>query len=968
MSESKEREENISVIIRIKAKTPDEFDTKYTSMKISKSNTISLISKKKDFYYDYIGDENSTQKDIFEHCGKKICDYSLEGYNGTIFAYGQTGSGKTYTLLGKSITNKLENKSNNISAVLTNNSDDVEMSYINEKNEDLDNSYYYDQNDERIGLLPRILYYLFHNSSKSENENKYIFKISYLEIYKENMIDLLYPDNKEKVQLSDVNGVLDLKNLRKLIISSPEEAIKYIIDGNHFRHTGSTLMNNESSRSHAIISIYIENNLIKENKVKKSVFHIIDLAGSERQKKTGTYGDRVKEAGAINKSLLNLSIVIQKIINNQKPIPYRDSKLTHILRDSLGGNAKTSIIATISQLECNLEETVSTLNFAQNAKKIKNNAIINEELSANDAKILKEKFKNLQINYNSIYKKYAELQKEYQNQRNTMYEKESISKSLEIQNEDINRMMKDILEKEEELKKIKEENDGLKDKIEKNDIAFKVKDADIRVIKIKLNNLNNEKINISKENSELKNQIKNLEEELNKNNEKIKIINERHKKEISNFEKNYKNLQNQNTQNDSVLNDLKEKIRQYEEQLNNMNIELNKSKKKIEEKELNLKSINSLLLQKDNENKLLNNSINVYKDEINSKKKELEELNRNNLEIKSKGKDILYKYNEVIMRNKEELNKGKEQIKLLKENLLEKSKKIEKIDIVIKEIEKENELLKDKLNSSQKTINDYLDTITLLHQQNLNLEKEKKEISEQKEQLEKKTAYMFEPFSNSLNKSSTINNSFIGNNSKEHLQLKKEHETLKRNYEELIKNLEPNKEINISKIKKIQDLSDKLTLYSKELNDYKVLIKNIIKKIGEQININIISTYDKIKDDLKNKLESVILLVIDNINNKNNELKNLKEEKEILLNNIKTNNLKKDLIDFLNAKTNMTIEEMDKKDLSDKINKLREEYKIKNCENKTQKNKMISNYELLANKENNNNLNFSQNYKNNNII
>ena len=968
MSESKEREENISVIIRIKAKTPDEFDTKYTSMKIYKSNTISLISKKKDFYYDYIGDENSTQKDIFEHCGKKICDYSLEGYNGTIFAYGQTGSGKTYTLLGKSITNKLENKSNNISAVLTNNSDDVEMSYINEKNEDLDNSYYYEQNDERIGLLPRILYYLFHNSSKSENENKYIFKISYLEIYKENMIDLLYPDNKEKVQLSDVNGVLDLKNLRKLIISSPEEAIKYIIDGNHFRHTGSTLMNNESSRSHAIISIYIENNLIKENKVKKSVFHIIDLAGSERQKKTGTYGDRVKEAGAINKSLLNLSIVIQKIINNQKPIPYRDSKLTHILRDSLGGNAKTSIIATISQLECNLEETVSTLNFAQNAKKIKNNAIINEELSANDAKILKEKFKNLQINYNSIYKKYAELQKEYQNQRNTMYEKESISKSLEIQNEDINRMMKDILEKEEELKKIKEENDGLKDKIEKNDIAFKVKDADIRVIKIKLNNLNNERINISKENNELKNQIKNLEEELNKNNEKIKIINERHKKEISNIEKNYKNLQNQNTQNDSVLNELKEKIRQYEEKLNNMNIELNKSKKKIEEKELNLKSINSLLLQKDNENKLLNNSINVYKDEINSKKKELEELNRNNLEIKSKGKDILYKYNEVIMRNKEELNKGKEQIKLLKENLLEKSKKIEKIDIVIKEIEKENELLKDKLNSSQKTINDYLDTITLLHQQNLNLEKEKKEISEQKEQLEKKTAYMFEPFSNSLNKSSTINNSFIGNNSKEHLQLKKEHETLKRNYEELIKNLEPNKEINISKVKKIQDLSDKLTLYSKELNDYKVLIKNIIKKIGEQININIISTYDKIKDDLKNKLESVILLVIDNINNKNIEIKNLNEQKEILLNSIKTNNLKKDLIDFLNAKTNMNVEEIDKKDLSDKINKIREEYKTKNCENKTQKYKMLANHELLANKENNNNINFSKIYKKNSII
>ena len=968
MSESKEREENISVIIRIKAKIPDEFDTKYTSMKVTKSNTISLISKKKDFYYDYIGDEKSTQKDIFEHCGKKICDYSLEGYNGTIFAYGQTGSGKTYTLLGKSITNKLENKSNNISVIINNNSDDVEMSDINEKNDDINNNYYYDKNDERIGLLPRILYYLFYNSAKSESENKYIFKISYLEIYKENMIDLLYPDNKEKVQLSDVNGVLDLKNLRKLIISSPEEAIKYIIDGNHFRHTGSTLMNNESSRSHAIISIYIENNLIKENKVKKSVFHIIDLAGSERQKKTGTCGDRVKEAGAINKSLLNLSIVIQKIINNQKPIPYRDSKLTHILRDSLGGNAKTSIIATISQLECNLEETISTLNFAQNAKKIKNNAIINEELSANDAKILKEKFKNLQMNYNSIFKKYAELQKEYQNQRNSIYEKENISKSLEMENEDINRMMKDILEKEEELKKIKEENDGLKDKIEKNDIAFKLKDNDIRIFRIQLDKLKNEKTNLSKENNELKIQIKNLEEEINKNNEKIKILNERHKKEISSIEKNFKNLQNQNTQSDSILNDLKEKIKQYEEKLYNMNIELNKSKKKIEEKELNIKSVNSQLLQKDNENKILNNSINVYKNEINCKKIELEELNRNNLEIKSKGKDILNKYNEVIMRSKQEIIKGKEEIKLLNENLIEKNKKIEKIDEVINQMEKENNSLKDKITSSQNTISEYLDTITLLHQQNLNLEKEKKEISLQKEELEKKTAYMFEPFSNSLNKSSSFYNGIITNNSKEYNQLKKDYEILKRNYDELIKNLDPNKELNISKVKKIQDLSDKLTLYSKEINDYRIVIKNMVKKISEKININIISGNDKIKNDIKNKLESVILLVIDNIDNKNMEIKNLKEQKEILLNNIKTINLKKDLIDFLNTKANMNVEEIDKKDLSDKINKLREEYKTKNFENKTQKNKMLANYDLLANKENNNILNFSQIYKQNNII
>ena len=958
MSESKNKEENITVIIRIKAKTQDDINQKYSSIKVSKSNSISIISKKKDFFYDYIGDENSTQNDIFEHCGKKICDYALEGYNGTIFAYGQTGSGKTYTLLGKSITNILDNRNNNISTVINNNSEDVEMNVLN--NNDDDNNCYYDKNDERIGLLPRILYYLFQNSSQKQNDNKYTFKISYMEIYKENMNDLLYPDNKERVQLSDINGVLILKNLRKLIVNSPEEAIQYIIDGNHFRHTGVTLMNNESSRSHAIISIYIENNLVKENKIKKSVFHVIDLAGSERQNKTGTVGDRTKEAGSINKSLLNLSIVIKNIINNKKPIPYRDSKLTHILRDSLGGNAKTSIIANISQLECNLEETISTLNFAQNAKKIKNNAVINEELSANDAKILKEKFKNLQINYNSIFQKYAELQKEYQNQRNTIFERENISKSLEMQNEDINKMMKDSLEKEEELKKLKEENDALKDKIEKDDIAFKLKDAEMRIIKIKLNNLNNEKMKISNENIELKNSIGYLEEEIRKNNEKMKNMEENHKKILLDKENNYKNLLSQNKQSDSVLNELRDKIKQYESNLNKMNIELNKSKKRIEEKEIILKDANILISQKENENKLLNNQINVYMSEIDNKKKEIDDLNRNNLEIKSKGKDILYKYNEVIMKNKEELVKGKEEIKLLNEILSKNNQKIEKIDMVINQMEIENNLLKEKYNSSKKTINEYLETITLLHQQNLSLEKDKKEVLLQKEQLEKKLTFMFEPFSSSLNKSTTLNTSYTSNNSKEHLQLKKEYDCLKKNYDEMIKNLEPNKDMNITKIKTIQDLSNKLTLYSKEVNDYKNIIKNTIKRVSEKININICSNSEKNKVDLKNKLESIVSLALDNINNKNVEINNLNEQKEILLNNIKTNSLKKDLVEFLKAKTNINSEEKEIKDLKEKIQKIREGYLTKNYENKNLKRENSLNYELLSNKENNNNLNFSK--------
>ena len=346
----KKEEENINVFIRIKAKTPDDVAQKYSSIEVSNSDLISIIdgkNNKKNFSFDHVFDDNSKQNDIFEYCGKKICDYSLEGYNSTIFAYGQTGSGKTYTLFGDNITNQ------NI-----NNNPGVEMNKINDFNVE----------DEGMGLIPRILYYIFYQSSNLKESNEFLFKMSYMEIYNETMIDLLNPDNKN-IKINDIKGIIDIQNLRKIKISSPEEAIENIKIGNHFRHIGSTSMIKTSSRSHAIISIYIENNSIKENKLKKSKFHIIDLAGSERQSKTKIGGSTLKESGKINQSLLNLSIIIDRIINNQNPIPYRDCKLTHCLRESIGGNAKTTIIATISQLESNLNETISTLNFAQNAKK-----------------------------------------------------------------------------------------------------------------------------------------------------------------------------------------------------------------------------------------------------------------------------------------------------------------------------------------------------------------------------------------------------------------------------------------------------------------------------------------------------------------------------------------------------------------------------------------------------------------------
>ena len=294
MTEIQNNDECIQVIVRIRPNNQNE--SLSSSLKIIDNNIINLGTKS--FNYDYIANENSTQNEIFEVCAKKICDSSLEGYNGTIFAYGQTGTGKTYTLFG----NKYSINSNNI--IQHNNQSenyDIELGNNNENNINEN----FDLNDESLGLLPRIIYYMFNN--KKVTESKYTFKISFLEIYQEQIHDLLNPDQNKNLQIRDVGNNIFVENLRTFIFSSPEEGLKYLIQGAKLRHSAQTKMNEGSSRSHAIISIYIENIITEFNnklKNKKSVFHIIDLAGSERQNKTGAIGERVKEAGSINKSLL----------------------------------------------------------------------------------------------------------------------------------------------------------------------------------------------------------------------------------------------------------------------------------------------------------------------------------------------------------------------------------------------------------------------------------------------------------------------------------------------------------------------------------------------------------------------------------------------------------------------------------------------------------------------------------------
>ena len=298
----------------------------------------------------------------------------MEGYNGTIFAYGQTGSGKTYTIQGPGF-------------------DDVCLT---------------EQVEADRGILPRAFEYIFSKLEHMSEENgaeakvEYLVRTTYLEIYNEQIVDLLSPTSQHLQIREDIKKGVYVEGLIEEVSSSAHDMLDTIKKGAMRRHTGCTSMNKESSRSHSVLSTVIESKIMKDGlfNVKISKFHLIDLAGSERAKSTDSAGTRLKEAGMINKSLSALGNVINSLVEvgqgKSRHVHYRDSKLTFLLRDSLGGNSKTLMIANISPSSDSFGETLSTLKFAQRAKLIKNKAIINEDSSGTVA-ILKDEIKRLKL-------------------------------------------------------------------------------------------------------------------------------------------------------------------------------------------------------------------------------------------------------------------------------------------------------------------------------------------------------------------------------------------------------------------------------------------------------------------------------------------------------------------------------------------------------------------------------------------
>ncbi|XP_041652432.1 kinesin-like protein KIF21B isoform X5 [Cheilinus undulatus] len=354
-----------------------------------------ILGKDKSFTYDYMFDMDSTQDAIYSTCTEKLIEGCFEGYNATVFAYGQTGSGKTYTMGTGFDVNIL---------------------------------------DDELGIIPRAVQHLFkgieerRQAAQEQGRPVPEFKINaqFLELYNEEVLDLFDSarDMKQKSHIKiheDANGGIYTVGVTTRTVSSAAEMIQCLKLGALSRTTASTQMNVQSSRSHAIFTIHLcqvrvcasdnqdnetdnrvsnGNSEMDEYETLTAKFHFVDLAGSERLKRTGATGDRAKEGISINCGLLALGNVISALGDRSKRsshVPYRDSKLTRLLQDSLGGNSQTVMIACISPSDRDFMETLNTLKYANRARNIKNKVMVNQDKASQQISALRTEIARLQM-------------------------------------------------------------------------------------------------------------------------------------------------------------------------------------------------------------------------------------------------------------------------------------------------------------------------------------------------------------------------------------------------------------------------------------------------------------------------------------------------------------------------------------------------------------------------------------------
>lgn len=337
--------QNIRVVVRFRPinkreaeeETHVKVDLKYVEHTRVEISATGMLQQK--FNFDHVFQPNTEQENFYNITAKPIIKEVLSGFNGTIFAYGQTGAGKSFSIMGDptSETNK--------------------------------------------GVIPRCSHDVFQAIEEGDEGTEYKIKVSYLEIYNEQIQDLFDTTKRNlRVHESPQRGIY-VEDLTEMYVGSPDDIYELLEMGTNNRVVSYTAMNAVSSRSHSVFTILVEQKNT-EGSTKMGKFNIVDLAGSEKVGKTGAKGQTLEEAKMINKSLSALGNCINALVEKKPHIPFRNSKLTRILQESLGGNSKTTMICAVSPHPFNIEETVSTLKFGARAKTIKNRVKVNAQKSA----------------------------------------------------------------------------------------------------------------------------------------------------------------------------------------------------------------------------------------------------------------------------------------------------------------------------------------------------------------------------------------------------------------------------------------------------------------------------------------------------------------------------------------------------------------------------------------------------------
>ena len=591
----------------------------------------------------------------------------LSGYNGTIFAYGQTGSGKTYTMVGEF------------------------------------------DNPSIKGIIPRSFDYIFDRIKQIQKEDpssKYNISISFIQIYLEMIQDLFEPSNQVRIREDPERGVF-LDNCLWIKVKNTNDCCEAFKKGEKNRITECTRMNAHSSRSHALLIARIERNFIDEKSnehiMTQGHLYLVDLAGSERVTKTNAREMRLEEAKKINYSLLILGNCIQSLTSpNSKFVSYRDSKLTRILQESLGGNAKTSLIVTISPSGYNSEETLSALNFGLRAMKVQNKPVINR---AQDYQAMCFK---LQEEYDKLMEQYSKLRIEYDKVCDENEKLKSGEMFLNMQKNNIKQQIKNNSISHEDMEKIKKKfekdmanlemyyNKVLKNKEEEN--MQIMKDIDNTLIKKdnKIQNLSNKIIeyeqklkNIIETNSDLNKEIEDLQKTCND----MLLEKEQFNTKINNLIQTNQNLSKNinllKKANEDKKNLLINKQTQTEQIINPKLKEL-LYKHKISEEDINLNNFSKIISQLIIGMETMSNDANIYNAKLKKSNESIALITKN---YEEKINNLYMENNELknniinLNNEKKEINNENNKFRIQKENeLIECKNKIDDLEIRVKQI------------------------------------------------------------------------------------------------------------------------------------------------------------------------------------------------------------------------------------------------------------------------------------------